>query len=314
MPAGTLLLYGLSFVAIWCGAGLIVQSIDHSSRRLHISSFFLSFFVLGCLTSIPELAVGLTSVARGQPEIFVGNLLGGIPVLLLFVIPLLAIIGGGIRLGSHIQSGTLAFTLAVIAAPSLLIFDKHATYVEGVFLLALYGSLFFIMKTRNGNQMKSTSKKTIGRSHIAPLDMFKLLLGVLIVLFSSQYIVDNTMYFAQILNVSPYVMSVILLSLGTNLPEMSIALRSILQEKKDIAFGDYLGSAAANTFLFGIMTILSGPRVELTVNFTQTVTATVVGLILFYIFSRSTNELSRMEGVKLIAVYVLFVVSALYMQ
>jgi len=47
------------------------------------------------------------------------------------------------------------------------------------------------------------------------------------------------------------------LSVGTNLLELSITITSIWKKHKEVAFGDYLGSAAANTFLFGVLTLMA---------------------------------------------------------
>src|SRR3546814_1257025 len=64
------------------------------AKKIHISSFAFSFFVLGILTSIPEMAVGLNAISQNRPEIFVGNLLGSIIILFLVIIPLLALVNG----------------------------------------------------------------------------------------------------------------------------------------------------------------------------------------------------------------------------
>ena len=127
--------YIVSFVFIWIGAGLIVSSTSKFSKRLKLSSFAFSFVVLGLLTSTPEFSVGLQAVADRDAQIFVGNLLGGIIVLFLVVIPLLAIFGNGIRLKHQLDRNTLLLTLGVILAPSALVLDKRVTNLEGILMI-----------------------------------------------------------------------------------------------------------------------------------------------------------------------------------
>src|SRR3546814_16263914 len=67
-------------------------------------TFTMSFFLLGLLTSLPELVIGLTSIVDGQPEIFVGNLIGGTIILFLLVIPLLALTSQGIKATRPLRS------------------------------------------------------------------------------------------------------------------------------------------------------------------------------------------------------------------
>ncbi len=78
---------------IWFGAGLIVTAASKFSQKLKLSPFAFSFVFLGILTSTPEFSVGLQAIADHDAEIFVGNLLGGIVVLFLVVIPMLAVFG-----------------------------------------------------------------------------------------------------------------------------------------------------------------------------------------------------------------------------
>jgi len=137
--------YFLSFFVIWQGAGLIIRAVNRISHRFDLSAFSVSFFVLGLLTSIPETFVGISSVVKRDPEIFVGNLLGGIIVIFLLIIPILAIVGNGIKLNHQMNTRNLLFTLIVVIAPFFLITDKKITLFEAVFLIALYAILIYLI-------------------------------------------------------------------------------------------------------------------------------------------------------------------------
>lgn len=47
-----ILIYALSFVGIWIGAGLAIRAVEKLSHKLRLSSFLVSFLVLGFFTSI----------------------------------------------------------------------------------------------------------------------------------------------------------------------------------------------------------------------------------------------------------------------
>lgn len=301
-----LLLYIISFVGIWFGAGLIISSVDRFSRKLHFSSFIVSFVILGLLTSTPEFAVGLTAVAEKNPEVFIGNLLGGIPVLFLFVIPLLAILGNGITLKHELNNTTILATLGVILAPPILILDKKITGLEGGILIALYCVLIFLVQ-RQYTLFANNKSQILNTKAYSYKDMLKIIVGIGIVFVTSHIIVDQTLYFSTIFSISPFLISLIFLSIGTNLPELSLAIRSIIRKKKDIAFGDYLGSAAANTFLFGLFTVLSNGEIITINNYLITFCFILFGLITFYIFSKSNNIITRKEGLILLGAYALFI-------
>lgn len=306
MVLNHIIFYAALFFVLWLGAGLIISGVEVFSKRLKISPFASSFFVLGLLTSIPEFAVGLTSVVEQKPDIFVGNLLGGIPVIFLFVIPLLAILGRGVKINHGISSTNLVLAFGVIAAPAIAALDRSISNAEGVMCILLYILLFFVLERKKGlvslMSQKSKTKKSLSGSM-----MVKIVVGTLLVFGSSHFILNETLYFARILGVAPYYASLILLALGTNIPELSLAVRSALAGKKDIAFGDYMGSAAANTLLFGIFTLFIHGKTFAIDDFLTTFIGVVGGLGIFYFFSISKKEISRLEAFCLIGLYGAFI-------
>jgi len=120
------------------------------------------------------------------------------------------------------------------------------------------------------------------------------------------------LYFSNTFNISAFYISLIVVSIGTNIPELSIAVRSAISGKKDIAMGDYLGSAAANTLVFGILILLSGGAVSIINNFAITFVFIFGALSLFYLFFRTKSFISRGNGVLLLGMYILFVALELF--
>lgn len=286
-------------ILLWFGTGLIVSSIDKFARSLKISAFSLSFFILGILTSIPEIAVGTSALVKGTPEVFVGNLLGGIPIIFLLIIPILAIFGNGIKLNHELTPMNLFLTFAVIVAPALFVLDKKVNNLEGVVMIILYGALFFLLEGKKGGVLK-LSKRPSGIVGI------KILVGAMLVFGSAHFLLEQTLYYANVFGISPFYVSLIALSLGTNIPELSLAIRSVISGKKDIALGDYMGSAAANTVLFGIFTLLT-PAESFAVNHSFITFGFIAGgLVLFYYFYTSKRDISRTEGFVLLGMYMLF--------
>jgi len=302
-----LLIYISAFVAIWLGAGLIIRSVDKISHRLRVSSFAIAFFVLGLLTSIPETAVSINAVVDRTPEIFVGTLLGGTAVIFLLIIPLLAIFGNGVKLNHDLSRNNLIGLLAVISAPGLVIIDHKVTNFEGLMLIIAYLIIFFLIQKKHGfinkSELEEFTKKAFSFT-----DLVVVGLGIGIVLVSSQFIVNQTIAYGDMLKVSPFFISLIVLSFGTNLPELSLALRAVISGKKTIAFGDYLGSAAANTLLFGIFTLVNDGEVFTFNSFFVTFLFIVTGLVMFYYFSQSKKDISAKEGAIMLTVYFAFLI------
>lgn len=295
-----------SFFVLWYSAGLIISVIVKLSKSWNLPRFTISFLVLGMMTSLPELVIGTTAVSRGEPEIFVGNLLGGVIVLFFLIIPLLALAGRGVALPKALTLNELVLSLVVILVPTYLSADQRLTRWEAVLCLVLYTALIYILAEHqsvferiNASVHRPNKKKFLDY-------FFKISLGVVLLFIASQVVVRSTENFATLLGISPFVMSLILVSIGTNIPELSLVMRSLFEKKQDIALADYIGSAAANTFMFGVLILLNGARVALPDHFLHRLVFLSLGLLYFFFLLRSGKKLSRLEAMTLLFGYGLF--------
>jgi len=292
---------------IWFGAGLIVSAASKFSKKLRLSPFAFSFVFLGILTSTPEFSVGLQAVVDRDAEIFVGNLLGGIVVLFLVIIPLLAIFGKGISLRHELDNHLLLAAMGVILAPSMFILDKRVTNLEGVIMVIFYLILLYMVERKNGI-FDGNNQQLLNIKAYSYRDFLRIILGLGIVFVASNLIVEKTLYFAQIFNISAFYISLIVVALGTDLPELTLAIRSVILGKKELAMGDYIGAAAFSTFLFGLFTILHNGEVITISNFLVTFFFIASSLGFFYYFSSTRKYISRKNGIFLLGFYLLFMV------
>lgn len=301
------LLYILAFIGLWYGSGLIVSSIKLLARKFQIPSFAFSFFVLGVLTSIPEIAVGFNALSENHPEVFVGNLLGGVIVMFLLVIPLLAVINKRVHVKKHLSDKNLLVTLGIIASPAIFTLDKTINNTEGFIMIALYIVLFYVIRTKQNvlariQRIVKKEKKDPKNSSV-----LKLAVGIVIVFMTSRFIVDQTISGAEYYGLSTFIVSLIVLGLGTNLPEITLAVRSITSKAEDVALGDYLGSAAVNTLLFGIFTLINSGSVVTEKSFSITFLIIIFSLTMFFVMTRGKSTLTRKEGVILLSCYAAFI-------
>lgn len=301
-----LITYLLAFVGIWIGSGLAVKSVERLSQSLRLSSFVVSFVILGLFTSVSEFSVGLNAVLQYDPEIFVGNLIGASIVLFMLVVPLLAVLGNSIRITPEFQGFNLPASLIVIALPVLFAMDGKVGPLDSAMSMIIYGLLLINIQTKQGlmERIKSISKRSGGR---LGRELLKVLFGVITIFIASRFVVQQTLYFSQLLDISPFIISLLVIAIGTNVPELSLVVRSLFMRNNQVAFGDYVGSAAFNTFLLGLLAMINGTTVELSNSYVVSLLFLVVGLALFYVFARSKNTISRIEGLVLLALYGVFV-------
>lgn len=297
----------LSLSVLWFFAGLLLDSVGRLASRLCRSGFGTAFFVLGILTSISEISVAINAGMTGVPGVSAGNLAGASFVILLLIVPFLAVAGGGMSIKGLVSKETLAFTLLVILIPVLLLADGRVTMLEGGFAILAYLALAYSIRNRPEGDVSNVCIPAAGGRRELYLDIAKILVGAAAVFIASHFLVEESTAVATYLSVPASLLGLLLLSIGTNIPEIVIAIRAVLARNKDIAFGDYLGSAAANVPIFGALALFTGGFTVESSQFVGTALLMFMGFILFYFFARSRSELTRREGTILLLFYAGFV-------
>lgn len=305
-----LLLFFGSFVIIWFSAGVAITELSKLAEAVQVSRFILSFFLLGILTSLPEISIGVNALITHDPQIIVGTMIGGVIVLFLLVIPLLSITGNGVKIPKEMQSTNLLLPMLTILAPSLLTADGSLGQFEGVLLIILY-SLIFIFVSSKHNVLDRLQQKIIKKRFQRKVVAVKIFASVALMLVAANQIVRSTEFIAEIMSWSPFIVSLLLISLGTNAPELSIVIRSVLSKKQDVALADYLGSAAANSVVLGVFSIMNQGPILIPNHHIHRMAYLLVGLLLFAVFARSDRKLSRLEGLIMISLYGMFFLTEL---
>jgi cation:H+ antiporter len=309
-----IIIFLISTGIVWYFAGVLVDAVGRIAKRSCRSGFFTAFFVLGFLTSISEFSVAINAGIAGVPGVSVGNLIGASFVVLLFIVPLLAIAGQGIRFNKAIPREVFLITLTAIVLPTLLVMDGNVTRTEGFFALLSYGTVAFVLfKNRTPiRTCEPVAGTFLERTRSLLLEMARVVVGAVAIFAAAHFLVEQALYFANALSVPSSLIGLILLSIGTNIPEIVIAVRSLFKQRSDIAFGDYLGSAAMNTLIFGGLAIFVGGFSIEPTQFMATALLFVSGLTLLYLFARSKLAITRGEGAFLMLFYIAFLVFQVY--
>jgi cation:H+ antiporter len=286
---------------------MIVHSLHKVAHNLKLPAFTLSFFLLGLLTSLPEITIGITAIAVGDPTIYVGNLIGGIVVLFLLIIPLMGLTNNGVSVPKQLDGFLIILILLVSFLPTFFVRDNQVTILESVISICAYGSLgvYFTKKQAVLERLKNNLKI---KRKINTFDIVKIIGGILILLVGSNQIVRSTQYFAEVLEMSPFFVSLVIVSFGSNIPEFTLIFRSMVHKSSDIVLADYLGSASANTLLFGLLGLMYGKTVQIPTLYVHRLLFLIIGLLTLYLFLRSKNHISRWECLVLLLIYIAFII------
>ena len=129
----------LGFIGVAVGSFIVIESVIALSAVLHISEYFISFFVVAIGTSLPELVVDLAAIRKKQYEIAIGDVVGSSIIDAGFSIGIGPLIFGKITVSARLAetTGLYALLCSSIVILTFALREKLDKKI-GVLFIALY--------------------------------------------------------------------------------------------------------------------------------------------------------------------------------
>ena len=291
------------FYVLGKAADVIVVNVRHIAERLGIHIFFLGI-ILGFFTSLPELSIGINALITDTSNISLGNLLGGIIVLFGLIL------GGSIILNRRIKTdgkaGSILPMFILIFLPIVLGTDGKLSLPEGLLIIVAY--FFLVYHLYRQHKDRDIEK----RISISPAEFVRKILfvigGTIFVILISDLIIQLTLMLLTRFNIPQFITGLLFFSLGTNLPEITVTVRSWKRHIKELSISNLMGSALANTLIIGLFAFIRPFEIPTNVSFVVTGLFMFLIFVAFTRFYKTDNALTKYEGMVLVGLYLLFVI------
>jgi cation:H+ antiporter len=308
MPLWTnFLILFASLLILAKSAELVVKNLIKIANILRLSTFIVSFVILGIATSTPELFVGINSVAENSPQLSLGNVMGATIVLLSLITGLTALITGKVVVDATFTKRDLFIMNVVILMPIILLYDGSISRLDSFIIFLTYG-IYVIRMYQERHKLSHPIANHNNKSQIIK-SVVMLVIGFLGLAYASNFAVDTAIEVATTLKIPVLLLGILLFSIGTNFPELVIALTAIRKKQKTIVLGNVMGSATSNSLVIAIVSFLQPFEVLDFNTFLVSVFFLVTTIVSFSFFVKSKNEISRLEGIFLLSIYSFFVIS-----
>ncbi len=284
-------------------ADLIVLNIKSIGERLGIRIFFLGL-ILGFLTTLPELTIGINASTNGLPEIYLGNLLGGIIVIFGLILGLSLILNRKIKTDGKISS--FLPILIFIALPFFLGLDNSLSSTDGLFIL--FGYILLIIRFYFQNKNSEKADKIIISKKEFSKKLGITLIGLILLLVIANLIIRLSLILFVNLNVPIFVVSVLFFAIGTNLPEIIVTIEAWRKNVRELSMSNLIGSAITNPLIIGIFSAINPLYFKPDYSYYHLMALTMFLLAVLLWFYESGKKLTRKEGVILILIYLVFLV------
>ena len=135
--------------------------------------------------------------------------------------------------------------------------------------------------------------------------------GIALLIYGAEFVVNNALAIADTFGLAQSFLGVLIIGVGTALPEFSTAIRGILKKSEDISLGTLIGSNVTDPlFSTGLGAMVAGfsfPKDLLFFDIPFWFIASLIALLLIHKKMRIGKE-DKKEGIILIMLFVIFVI------
>lgn len=318
MLALQIFLLVLGLVLLVKGADWFVEGSAGIAKKCKISPLVIGLTVVAFGTSMPELAVSVTSAIEHSTDIAIGNVVGSNIANILLILGVSALLHP-----LPVQRESLRLDLPVLLAASILIYGLGAwggslAWYDGIVLLAVFSVYMVLLFRQAGKKRKQMlaacpdgasfeeeeDEEPHGRiggwMHRMERNMWFLVLLVVVglgmVVGGGTLLVNAATYIAEFAGVSERIIGLTIVAIGTSLPELVTSVIAAAKGQTDIAVGNVIGSNIFNIFMVAGVASLVFPLSFTSGNGIDALVALGAAVLLFALSLFKGHKLGRIAG------------------
>ena len=250
----------LGLSALCIGGYFIVSGGVSLAKKLRISSMIIGLTVVAYGTSTPELAAAILAAFNSHTELIFGNIIGSNISNVGMVIGISAIFTPLL-----ISKVTINKWIPIMIGVSLLVivlsYDGEISQIDGFILIAALIT-FTVYTIKSVKKQRVTENKNTENEHVEgelflsryriqtyPKALGLVGIGIVLLFFGGHYTVDGAVAIAESVGLSQLVIGVVIVGIGTSLPELITSVIAIAKKQTDIGVGNIVGSNIYNILL-----------------------------------------------------------------
>ncbi|MBI4147026.1 calcium/sodium antiporter [Candidatus Woesearchaeota archaeon] len=331
-----------NLIILIASIALLIKSSDYFvkaaaslARRLGVSEFIIGLTFVAVGTSLPELASSITASFLGQDKIIIGNVVGSNIANIGLILGITAIIAAISTRKTNVKMDGYLMIFAALLLTTFA-FDRVISRIEAIVFLVFYGGyiiylfeksqdlkgeynfkeyLWYILKFKpfNGarniilrfwNEYNGATKNKEYKTLLKNLAILTVTgLGVVA---GAHFTIVKASLFAELLGINKEAIGIILIAVGTSLPELSVSIAAARLGRGEIAMGNIVGSNIANILLvLGTAALIRPVTFGLEMLSFVLPTLIFISLVLLVLMWKY-KKITRTHGLGLVAFYALF--------
>ncbi len=291
-------------VLIW-GADLMIVQSERIALRFKIPEFIIGATLIALGTSLPEMAASIAASLDGKSDIAIANVIGSNILNITLVLSAVFIIAKKISPNRDFFAKDSTWALVPVLVFILMILDGVIDRFDATLLLLLMGAyLMFLLQDAKNIPEEDLEELNEGDFSWIKTIPF-LIAGIFLVMIGAHFSIESASEIAKRFGISEWIIGIIMISLGTSLPELVVSISAAVRGKVDMAIGNIIGSNMANTtVVLGAAAFVNPMNIDASLYIFDIATMLVATLLLVFI---TANKLyTKSAGISLIIILGLF--------
>lgn len=288
----------LGLLLLGLGGDSIVKGASGLARRFGLSPLAAGVVLVAFGTSLPELAVNARAAWVGSQALALGNAVGS------------NVVNFGLTLGAAalaapllVRWRSLAPLLVCFMVASVLVIglglDGALGRLDGLLLLALFFAVFgwMLARSRRESDEVRDGVAAFGATRTGlGLNLLRFVLSAVLLYFGARLVVQHAPMLGAALGMAPLLSGLIVVAIGTALPEVFAAVAAARRGQGDMVAGHVIGSSVFNLLVVvgGMAAFRDVPLPQSFVRFE--LPAALAFALVLYPMLRGDLRVSRAEG------------------
>jgi len=303
----------LGFIGLVWSADRFVGGAASIAEGFGIAPVIIGLTIVSFGTSAPEVMVSLIASAEGAGDLAVGNALGSNIANVGLVLGVTTLIGR-IPVDWNLIKHESVILIGITLIAGVFLYNSHLNAIEGwILLLLLIPIIRYLVATKQRDHKPEELIADDVAHYSAKTAIFWFVTGLLLLVLSSKTLVWGAETTALNFGVSPLIIGLTIIAIGTSLPELAASVMSALRGHHDIAVGNIVGSN-----MFNLLAVMSIPgifgveKMEASVFSRDYVAMLVITVMLIVCIlaalwrHKSKARIGKLTGVVLLAFYVAY--------
>ena len=244
---------GLFLLAL--GGDSIIKGASGLAQKLGLSPFASGLLLVAFGTSLPELAVNARAVWVGSQSLALGNAIGSNVVNFGLTLGAAAFVAPLLVRWRALMPLLLCFIVACAAMIGFGL-DGVLSQIEGVILLLAFVAVLawaFVRSRGETQEVREAITAYASTRSDLWLNLLRFVLAAVLLYYGARLVVTNAPILGLALGMAPLLTGLIVVAIGTALPEVAAAVFAARRGQGDMVMGHVVGSS-----LFNLLVVVGG--------------------------------------------------------